>query len=154
MPNVASALRSEITRLARKEARTQVEPARKSSALVRHEIAQLKRRLLELERRISQLTRNAEAPEHKPDALDGRRFRVQGVRAHRDRLGLSAEQFGRLAGVSGQAIYNWEQGKARPRADALAKLLALRAIGKREAARRLTALDATGVKRSTIKSAG
>lgn len=154
MPNVASTLRSEITRLARKEARTQVEPARKSSAVARHEIAQLKRRLLELERRISQMAKNAKAPEPAPDALDGRRYRVQGVRAHRDRLGISAEQLGRLVGVSGQAIYNWEQGKARPRAEALAKLVSLRAIGKREAAKRLEALDTVGAKRAVRKSAG
>ena len=44
----------------------------------------------------------------------------------RERLGLSAESLGKVLGVSGQSIYNWESGKGRPRQDQLAKLLQLR----------------------------
>lgn len=40
-------------------------------------------------------------------------------------------------GVSGQSIYNWERESARPRDEQIAKLAALRKIGKREAAERL-----------------
>ena len=49
----------------------------------------------------------------------------------RERLGLSAEGLGKVLGVSGQSIYNWESGKARPRGDQLAKLSQLRKVGKR-----------------------
>ena len=52
---------------------------------------------------------------------------------------LSAD-FGRLAGASGQSIYNWEAGKAVPRASQQAALAAVRGLGKREAAKRLEAM--------------
>jgi DNA-binding transcriptional regulator YiaG len=68
------------------------------------------------------------------------------VRAHRDRLGMSAEDFGRLLGVSSQAIYNWEHGTARPRPSLLEKLSVLRAMNKREAVARLRSLNGQGVK--------
>ena len=37
-------------------------------------------------------------------------------------------------------IYHWEAGKARPRQQQLAKLAAVRGLGKREAVRRLELL--------------
>ncbi len=60
----------------------------------------------------------------------------------RERLGLSADDFGKLLGVSAQSIYNWEHEKARPRAEQLSKVAALRGIGKREAKARLEQLGA------------
>ena len=65
-------------------------------------------------------------------------------RAVKDLNGLSAEDFGRLLGVSSQAIYNWEQGTARPRPAMLDKFAALRSIGKREALARLKSLNGSG----------
>jgi len=41
-----------------------------------------------------------------------------------------------------ESIYNWEQDKARPCAELLAKVAALRAIGKRDAKSRLEHLVA------------
>ena len=76
------------------------------------------------------------------------RFSAKGLRVHRERLGLSADDFGKLLGVSAQSIYNWEQEKARPRAELLAKVAALRGIGKRDAKSRLERL---GSARKTSK---
>jgi DNA-binding transcriptional regulator YiaG len=59
------------------------------------------------------------------------------LQVHRSQLGLSAGGFGRLLGVSAQSVYNWEQEKARPRAERIAKLAALRSVRKREVAARL-----------------
>ena len=56
-------------------------------------------------------------------------------------LDLSAADFGKLLGVSAQSIYNCERELARPRAEQIAKLAALRGIGKRDAAERLTKLS-------------
>ena len=50
---------------------------------------------------------------------------------------LSAEEYGKLVGVSAQTIYHWEQGKARPRQAQFATLIGLRSIGRREALSRL-----------------
>ena len=55
-------------------------------------------------------------------------------------LGLSAADYGRLVGVSALTIYNWESGKSRPRRAQFAAIVAVRGIGKREAADRLASL--------------
>ena len=68
------------------------------------------------------------------------RFSAEGLKASRERLGLSADNYGRLIGVSGLSIYNWEQGKARPRESSIAALATIKGIGKREAVKRLEAL--------------
>jgi DNA-binding transcriptional regulator YiaG len=60
--------------------------------------------------------------------------------SNRKRLGLSAADFGLLVGASGQSVYAWEQGKARPRGKNLAAIAALRGVGKREVVERLAAL--------------
>ena len=68
-------------------------------------------------------------------------FSAKGFQALRSRLELSAADFGKLLGVSAQSIYNWESEKARPRAEQIAKLAALRSLGKREVAARLGDLE-------------
>jgi len=145
MPNIATVLREEITRLARKETRSQVDPARKAGAQQRKDIAALKRRVAQLERQIALLARGARSQpeEAKTDATAKRmRFTAKGLRAHRSRLGLSAADFGTLVGVSAQSVYNWEGEKAQPRGEQLARLVAIREIGKREAGQRLQQLGA------------
>ena len=59
------------------------------------------------------------------------------VSAHRERLELSAADYGELVGVSPVTIYNWEQGKSRPQEKQLAAWGVIRGLGKREAWRRL-----------------
>ena len=46
-----------------------------------------------------------------------------------------------LVGVTGQTVYNWEQGKSKPRDEQLAALLAVRELGQREAWKRLELLS-------------
>lgn len=141
MAQLAQTFKTEISRLARKEGRKLIEPARKSATTARHEIAALRRRIEQLERVVAALKKAASKVTPATDAPEvGRRFRVQGVKAHRARLHLSADDFGKLLGVSAQAVYNWEQGKSRPKPKALTKLHELRTLGKREAAARLEAL--------------
>ena len=57
----------------------------------------------------------------------------------RRRLGLTQVEFGRLMGVSGQAVLNWERkgSRVRMRSANLAALAGIHKIGKREARRRL-----------------
>jgi DNA-binding transcriptional regulator YiaG len=75
--------------------------------------------------------------------VEGIRFRADGLKSHRAKLGLSAKEYGRLVGVSGLTIYNWENGKTRPRSQQLANLATVRGMGKREAMKRLGTTDAT-----------
>lgn len=152
MPNIGTVLREEITRLSRKEARSHVDPTRQAVARQRREIAALKRQIAQLERAVALLTRKilSATPATRTESATKRvRFTAKGLRAQRQRLALSAADFGKLLGVSAQSIYNWEREEAHPRGVQLAKLVAMRGIGKREAAdrlRRLPAPDARSVR--------
>lgn len=144
MKNLTDALRSEIVRLARKEVKAQVSPLKSASAAYRREIAELKRTVERLERRLGFIERQERKRVEKgpsPKLAEGARFSPKGLRSHRDKLGLSATDYGRLVGLTGQTIYNYEQGKSKPRPAQLAKLVEMRGIGKREADRRLALLD-------------
>ena len=151
MANIAAALKEEITRLSRKESRSQVDPTKKATIRHRSEIAELKRQVAQLQRQVALLSRKTlGAPATVPADATGKpaRFSAKGLRVQRERLGLFGDDFGRLLGVSAQSVYNWEQGKARPRAEQISKIAALRGIGKREAAARLERL---GVATMTAK---
>ena len=150
MPNIATVLKAEITRLARKEVREEAAALKKAVGLHRTEIAGLKRRIAALEglvRRSISVQRAQPGPVRSARSVEvlqpegaKSRFRSQGLATNRKRLGLSASDFGLLVGTTGQSIYAWEAGKTTPRPQALAAIVALRGVGKREAARRLAAL--------------
>ena len=141
MPNIGAVLKDEIERLCRKECRRQVEPLRKAAAGHRRDIAALKRNVVALERQNAVRTRRAAKVAAPQAEHDGRpmRFVAKGLASLRARLGLSAEDLGRLLSVSGQSVYNWEKGKASPRKEQLIALASLRSVGKREAQARLEA---------------
>lgn len=149
MTTLGNVLKNEITRLARKEMRVHLDPLRKANANQRREIAELKRRIEALSREAKRRQKEP-APAASDDENESKtRFVAKGLRSLRSRLGLSASEFGKLAGASGQSIYNWETGKAVPRKAQQARLVELRSLGKREARARLDALsggDAAGEK--------
>lgn len=62
------------------------------------------------------------------------RFVDKGLASRRQRLGLSAAELGRMFGVSGQTVYLWESGRARPRPGHMPAIAALRSLGRRQAA--------------------
>jgi DNA-binding transcriptional regulator YiaG len=143
MANLVSLLKNEIARVARKELRGETRGLKQSAASHRAEMAALKRRLLALERQVRGLSRAsakaapAMVEERSPPKI---RFSAKGLASQRQRLALSAQECGQLVGASGQSVYNWEQGKARPQARHLPAIAALRTLGKREATARLEAL--------------
>lgn len=143
MPNIASVLKTEIQRLARKELRENTESLKKAVATYRSEIAALKRRVSQLER---QAKKSAKAPPAKPlengESDVQHRWRAAGFAQHRKRLGLSAREMGLLLDASALSVYKWESGQAKPRAKHLEAIAAVRKIGKREATRRLEQLAA------------
>jgi DNA-binding transcriptional regulator YiaG len=135
MPNIASMLKQEIARVARREVRRETAAFKKASATYRSEIAALKRRAAELERQLRAAAKGTPAATRAANdesIPEGIRFSAKGLAGHRKRLGLSANDLGLLLGVSTQTIYNWESGKARPHRKFLPTLVALRTVGKRE----------------------
>lgn len=141
MPNLNALLKSEITRLARKEVRGEVVALRKASAGFRRDIAALKRQMSDLQRLVSSMNRSSgRARPAESEEPTKARFSAKGLKTHRAKLGLSAGDYGRLAGVSAQSIYNYEAGKASPRTSQIAALAGVRALGKREAMTRLSSM--------------
>src|SRR5688572_7368074 len=144
MPNVAYILKTEMSRIARKELRSETASLKKAVSAYRAEIASLKRRTHVLEQQLrrfskaSSITSRSIAQEAPSRAL---RFSAKGLAAQRQRLALSAHDCGLLLGVSGQSIYKWEDGRASPRAKHLPAIAELRTLGKKSAAARLASLQ-------------
>jgi DNA-binding XRE family transcriptional regulator len=135
MANIATVLKDEITRLARKEIRSEIEGIKKISTQHRSEIAALKRRIATLEQQVLRFdksaTKNAEV-KASPEVGSKVRFIAKGFITLRKRLGLTAETIGHLLGVSAQTIYSWESEKSRPREQQLVRIAVLRGMGKRD----------------------
>ena len=111
MPNIAGVLKEEIRRLAKKEIKAQVGTTKQAVAKYRSDIAKLKRSLSQQEREIKLLKKQTQQqgqPQPTEDELESVRFSARSVKAQRSRLGLSAADYGKLVGVSGLTIYNWE----------------------------------------------
>ena len=141
MPNIMTALKSEISRLARKEAKQVVTPVKKVSANYRGLIAGLRKQIAALQSEVAMLKRAAPKAEKALVAAQEPQGRFwitgKGVKALRKRLGLTQALFGKLAGVSVPTVVNWEgsQGKAPIRLKAaIARLQAVRGMGKKQAA--------------------
>ena len=144
MPSIAALLKQEITRLARKEVKMQTEAIRRANVHYRRDIAQLKRQVGGLLKQVAYLERQERkrAAKGVPGAsVEGRRFSSGGLKTHREKVGLSAADYGMLVGVTAQTVYNWEHGKSKPRDEQLAVLVAVRELGKREAVKRLELLE-------------
>lgn len=151
MPNLASALKAEIARIAKKELRSDLDALKKASASYRREIAALKRRNADLESEVKRIGKGAAArapaAESKVKVRDERQLRFSPARlaAQRKKLGLSAANFAKLVGVSGLSVYKWENGQARPRRTQLEAIASVRGIGKREALAKLEQLSGESV---------
>lgn len=146
MPNLNAVLNEEIRRLARKEIRSQVGPTQKIVAKYRSDIADLKRRNGDLERRVAFLEKQEKGRlSSKPKKSDSEtpkpRFSPGWVKKHREKLGFSAADYGKLVGVSALTIYNWEKGSSSPREKQLMAWGEIRNLGKREAQKRLEVLE-------------
>ena len=166
MASLANALNEEISTLARREVRRQTAPADQAMARCARDIAALKREVQALEHELASLGTPQPGPTVPPKKTSDRappsrraaskvsatstsakpsprsQFSGEALKAHRERLGLSADNYGKLLGTSGVSIYNWEQGKTRPRKSSVDAWTAIRRIDKREAAQRLASLEA------------
>jgi DNA-binding transcriptional regulator YiaG len=157
MPNLQTVLKDEISRLARKEIRTQVGKTIKQVTDQRREIAELKRVNVDLNRRLSFLEKQEKTRLEQPtepkviiqqadgsiEAESTARFSPKWLAKHREKLGLSAANYAALVGCSPLSIYKWEKGETTPRAAQREALAEIRGIGKRDAQQRLELLTTT-----------
>lgn len=142
MPNLASFLKSEISRLARKELRQEIEPLKRSLVNARSEIATLKKKTRALEQELKAAQRVGKKAPHDGSATSTQRFkfRASTMKTHRAKLGLSAKDYGQLLGASMLSVYKWEDGKAAPRSKNLPRISEVLRMGKRQALRLLAEL--------------
>jgi|YNPMSStandDraft_1061717.scaffolds.fasta_scaffold01329_6 DNA-binding transcriptional regulator YiaG len=158
MANLAVALREAIRRIARREVRAETIKAKRSLVQYRREIVKLKRQLQEAQRRLALVEASArqeggQTPDKPTEPELKIRFSPRWVRAQRRRLGLSAEDYGKLLGVSRLTVYHWEKGISRPRPQLLQALAALRKVGRREARARLAELQSAAENSESSPSA-
>ena len=136
MGKIEQTIKSEIVRLARKQLRATCVP-------LAREVRQLKRIVRELRRTVHPLKalgaeleaqRAAELAklEAAPEEVRAARLSPRLIRKLRQKLGISQSALATLVGVSAGAVAFWEQGRARPREQTKAALVALRKLGKRE----------------------
>lgn len=140
MPSIATVLKSEIVRLARKELKRELVTLRKQVTAHRSALAALKKQVADVERQTKQSARATKGNRVAPPKVSAGRFSAKGLKSLRAKLGLSAADFGRLAGVTGTTIFNWEAEKAHPQRAQLEALQGLLGLGKRAAWARLEKL--------------
>ena len=144
MPNVATILKTEIARVARKEVRGETVPLKKAVSAYRSEIAALKRRAQTLEQALKRLSKvhvTVSRADTVPDEPRKFRFSAKSLASQRRRLGLSSVQCGLLLGASDQSVHNWEHGKTRPLAKNMSAIAALRGMSKKDAIARLQSVQ-------------
>jgi DNA-binding transcriptional regulator YiaG len=145
MPNFAQVLKEEICRLARREIRSSTGVLRRQSAQFRRDIAALKRLTQQLDKHVgflkAQERERVAQPQVSETVARKARFSAKWLAKHRGKLSLSADDYARLVGVTGQSIYMWERGRSKPRARQLAALVAIRSVGPREARHRLELIE-------------
>jgi len=134
MTELANALKTEISRLARKELKAQLEPLKRSAAQSKAQLAVLREEVGELKRQLKALEKKTRRPIDQSAEVQKttrQRFTAKGFATMRSRLGLSHAEMGRLIGASDQSVRKWEDGAAVPRLKFQQAIFALRGVGKR-----------------------
>ena len=143
MGKVENALRDEIARLARRE-------AKKLQSRSVEDIRRLKKRVAELQSEVAGMKkaqaraasrrRMTEAAREVGGKAAGRARLSPGlVKKLRKRLGDRQPEFAKLIGVSPAAVGFWESAKSQPRPEMKARIVALRKLGRRDVQRLLEA---------------
>lgn len=145
MSSIDTAIKSEIVRLAKREARKLAAPLRDELKRLKKHAVEHRRQLAALATRLQQQQARARLQETTAKAATGAvkgRLSPRLIKALRKRLGLSQQQFAMLLGVSAMTVGSWEKGKNTPRTELKAKLLSFRGMKRREAKLLVTESDA------------
>ncbi len=136
MSLLITSLKSEITRVARKELKGELQSLRKASTAHRSEIAALKRLVKSLATEVRAVRRTTKpdlsGPERtaKPSRI---RFTAERFSAFRAKLGLTQAEMAKVLGASSLSVHKWETGAVQPRAAQLGKIATIMKLGKRQA---------------------
>ena len=140
MSNIVKALKAEISRISRKEAKSATGPIAKSNNELKRTVVDLKKRLAALEKENKRLLAGVkrekrETPSVPSEETKKARITSTTIRSLRSRLGLSQSEFGKLAGVTTGAVYLWEnkEGPLNLWDKTKAAILSIKGMGAREA---------------------
>ena len=136
MPDIAKALREEIARVARREAKALIRPTVEQVRTLRRTVSEQKQTITQLRRELRlKADKTSQAPALTQDEGSTEksvRISPGSVKKHRERLRLSQRQMGLLLGVSTLTVRNWESAKANPRGQNRLAIDQLRKMGIRE----------------------
>lgn len=142
MPNMQKILAEEIRRLARKELKAALAPLTKQNKAFKEQIAAQAKRIKELSKALAAApapVKTAPAPlaGETPEPKAGKKahkraFRPADLVAFRKKHSFSQRIVAKLLSTSMVTVTNWENGHSVPRPAMLAKINALRKMGKRK----------------------
>lgn len=141
----AASFKSEVSRLARKEAKALVGPiatdlikAKKVISAQRKELADLQRSLNALTKVVKKQAASLEpAGAEEVESKLGEKWRKDTVRSTRRKLQITQTQMATLLGVSIGSVTGWETGRTEPRERLKEKVFQLRSLHPRDAAAQL-----------------
>jgi len=143
MGKMEQTLKSEITRLARKEMRATYPPLARDVRRLKRTVSALRKTVAVLVKLRAELQAERTAARARlaaaPEEVKVARLSPLLVKKLRRRLGITQGELATLVGVSGSAVGSWEYGKARPEGHNREALVALRKLGRREVRRILAA---------------
>lgn len=136
--SVMKSLQAEITRLARKEIKKELDPVKRVNAAQRGLIANLRRDVTELQREVARLQKavGKATPVVDEEATQNFWISGKGVASLRKRLQLTQAELAVLADVSTQSVVKWEKHEGKipfRRQETLARMQVIRGMSKTEA---------------------
>jgi DNA-binding XRE family transcriptional regulator len=136
--SIMKSLQAEITRLARKEIKKELDPVKRVNATQRGYIADLRREVGELEKEVARLRKEVGIPE--PVKVDesekGFWITGKGVASLRKKLAVTQVELAKLANVSAQAVIKWEKHEGKVpfrKAETAARVQVIRGMSKTKA---------------------
>ena len=136
MSKIESTIKSEISRLSKREVNAAYRPLAKDVRDMKKKLSDLGKKFAPLEKWTREKIREAEAKKAQlkapAEVVKKSRLSPRLIRSLRQKLGLSQNKLAILIEASLGTVAMWEKGKFAPRKDKKAALIALRKLGKRE----------------------
>lgn len=142
MPSIATLLREEISKIARKEVQDQVRELKQTVREQRDAIARLEKQIGPTKAKaatksVAKPAAKVRKPAGDTDRRKQLRIAPDTIKKHRKRLKLSQAELGEILNVSTNTVLRWEAGTSKPRRKHLPGLDQLRTISKRELKKQL-----------------
>ena len=135
MPDVASVLKQEIRRLAKKEIMLVAADQSRQIRGLKATVRDLRKQVADLGKTVTRTlaASRQQSPTQTEPEEKSIRISARSIRSHRKRLGLTQAQLSKLLGVSTASVTFWESGRTSPRGKNRQAIAELRTIGSRDA---------------------